>query len=96
MVNRVRKLPPKVRRQLAHRYAQGETSFALTKIYGVSVPTVLKCVKENGVAVRPPGGPPMTAARQAARELRAAGLSYEDISRELGISPLSIYRWLTP
>ncbi len=42
----------KISKQVADLYASGKNSSELSKQFGISVPTVLRCIRGNGVAVR--------------------------------------------
>jgi len=83
-------------KEVAERYAAGESSTLLAKEFGVHYLTVLNNMRRLGVTVRTHfhgHGPVLTAevkARMA--DMAAQGLSGREIARQLGINPTLVYR----
>lgn len=84
-------------KEVAERYAAGESSTVLGKEFGVHYLTVLNNMRRLGITVRTHfhgDGPVMTAevkARMA--EMAGQGLSGREIARQLGINYTLVYRY---
>lgn len=75
------------------RYLAGESQVAIAKALGMGHETVRRTLKERGVPLRPPrpvSGPHW----QAILALHADGQTIKEISTELGLNFVTVYRVL--
>lgn len=87
-------LTPGQRREIAQRYADGETSPALGAAFGISHNSVIRVVKEGGVEIRSLKTQMAPEHLQALLDRYSDGESVNDIAASMGRGPNTIRRLL--
>ena len=71
--------------RIAALYAQGNTTEQISKVFGVTAPTIRKFMKKNGIAIRNSRGFLTNEQKEQLSSMRASGMTLKQISEAFNV-----------
>ena len=78
--------------RIAALYAQGNTTEQISKVFGVTAPTIRKFMKKNGIAIRNSRGFLTNEQKEQLSSMRAFGMTLKQITEAFNVVGMSCIR----